>query len=470
MARGAALSLFIWGFSALGCDAGGELRTQLLVIIDTDLPTVLQAGEREELSADTAVDAVRIDIYREDGSSIDSIVLVAPSPRDWPISFGIPALDGVEAVTVQARVFRADRAQVAIGDEGDQLLPQRALTVDRLVSLSFPETGIRVARFSLTGDCMGVPPSFQVPASTCLSAEQLSAPASEGVEVDGDAGPRPSRVGSWPLAVEQPCSGSPPAGALCIKGGVSTLGEEALTGATDGFVFAYDPAPLRPVLLSPFFADGEEYTVGRLRQALKQDPALLEDGQVVIRDPANDLKALCTYLGPESAENDALPLNCVDHPGARKLCLAEGGDLLSEAQWEHAARGRGQGRPYAWGSSAPDCCHGNFGGCEGRPVIAGSSACAQQGDKTRDGLLDMTGNLTELVLDSHLPYDSPCWSQLGLLKDVVCEDASIETKTWRGGNFKESGEISHLALRRQGGTGSPINSAGFRCGHSDVAR
>lgn len=454
---------------ASSCTEEAEPRTQLLVILDTDLPTVLQAAEREDLSVDASIDAVRIDVYSPEREPIQSLVVIAPSREDWPVSFGVPAIDGVGSVLVHARVFRADRARQGTGPEQGLLVPQPALTVSRVLSLSFPEQGVGVARATLAGDCLGLPPSFEDPVSSCIDASRASAPAAEGVDTSEAARELPTLAGTWPLALERKCSGEPPPGATCIAGGFTALGEEGLSGAADGYLLAHDPVPLRPVRVSAFFADETEYTVKRLREALARSPGLLAPGEVLVRDPNNDLQRDCTFLGESDAAHDDLPLNCITFSGARKLCQDAGGDLMSEAQWEHAARGRGQGRPFAWGSTLPDCCHGNYFGCAEGPLAAGAESACGGGDVSRDGLADLTGNLNEIVLDSHVSYDGPCWASPGLLHDPVCDDPSVATKTWRGSSYTEPVALAHLALRRQGFVEAALRAIGVRCAYPDDA-
>ena len=116
---------------SFGCEDEPEPRSQLLIVVDTDLPTVAQASASDELSRAGAIDTLRIDVFEPDLTLIDSLVIVAPSPEDWPVSFGVQGGE-VDRVLVQARVFRSDLAT----PDGDNLVPEPALTALLLPSLA----------------------------------------------------------------------------------------------------------------------------------------------------------------------------------------------------------------------------------------------------------------------------------------------------------------------------------------------
>ena len=78
-----------------------------------------------------------------------------------------------------------------------------------------------------------------------------------------------------------------------------------------------------------------------------------------------------------------------------------GADLATEAEWEYAARGRGERNRYAWGNEEPDCSR-NGGSCDGR--IGTSPVCSYPEGHSAQRLCDLTGNIREFVLDELLHY------------------------------------------------------------------
>src|SRR5262249_517729 len=144
--------------------------------------------------------------------------------------------------------------------------------------------------------------------------------------------------------------------------------------------------------------------------------------------------------GPDLDTNDALPVNCITWEAARRACQLASGDLPSEAQWEHAARGRGQARTFPWGDSPPDCgtasyarqAYGVIGAgvlCPGigpEPIGShpASPDCEQTGDVSRDGVLDLAGSMTEATRDRALRW---CWRGIGT--DPVCETPATAEHT-----------------------------------------
>jgi formylglycine-generating enzyme required for sulfatase activity len=312
------------------------------------------------------------------------------------------------------------------------------VTVSRLVEVSPPDAGVRSVRVTLTNDCLGVYDVFGKSAvTTCIAAGSMSDPTQGVVDVaEGDTSP--SVVGTWPGAAPQPCSGTAPPGAQCVAGGFSVIGALGFTGFGDG-MHQFDPSPLRPVLLSPFYMDTTEVTVGRFR-ALVKSGAFKGALPLLQGDSSISDGAWCTWLGPGTAQNDAYPLNCLTQESAVRICAALNGSLPTEAQWEHAARGRGLGNLYPWGNhilTPPgDCCLAsvsrdpppNDGYCSTKGIEKAGSHPASPtcvgglGDQTRDGILDLGGSMHELVQDTLQPYDASCWSLTGggILQDPLC--------------------------------------------------
>ncbi|MCX5660995.1 MAG: endo-1,3-alpha-glucanase family glycosylhydrolase [Planctomycetota bacterium] len=87
--------------------------------------------------------------------------------------------------------------------------------------------------------------------------------------------------------------------------------------------------------------------------------------------------------------------------------------LPTEAEFEYVASGRGEKRKYPWGADAPDARHGNIGGPaagEGPSKLRATEAVGVSvvGDfpanASRDGVLDLSGNLCQWCSDWFQPY------------------------------------------------------------------
>jgi formylglycine-generating enzyme required for sulfatase activity len=399
------------------------------------------------------------------------------------VSFGVvpPAGEAAGAgapdsgqVHVRIRLFRALFASPATQNGAAVLEPPRQVTIERVVRAT-ASGGVQRFGVLLTEDCLGTASRFVTPEATCVDASETAGAPTDGLEpVSSDDAP--TVAGTWTPAREVPCSASPPPGAVCIPGGFTILGELEFAGQAD--TFGVDPVPLRPVVVSPFFLDATEYTVGRFRALLARTTfneawPQMNNGN----DPATS--NFCTWRGTTDATGDKLPLNCVHLGSSEEACHLAGGTLPSEAQWEHAARGRGERRLYPWGNQDATCCAesasrestpGHAFTCTGAGVEPVGShppraSCNGLGDLSRDGVADMAGSLDEAMADAIDPYDAPCWSAAGILHDPVCTDATNPNHAERGGNWLSPVNVTmpQRAIFQDSGD----FSGGFRCAYPD---
>jgi formylglycine-generating enzyme required for sulfatase activity len=440
---------------ALSCAEAPKPRPQLVVVIDTDAPTVAQGAADPTLSPAALMDTLSIELLGEDLAPIpsESRTLVLPEAGDWPVSLGAVPEPG-EPLRLRLRLYRAGSTRSGNVAASAALL--RAVAIDRVVELHATDDLQRV-RVVLSTACLGKVPSL-LQRTTCIDASRTAAAFVDGVASDHDS---VSLVGTTPLARERPCAATPPPNAVCIPGGLTILGDASTYGLDDDLIV---PSwPVRPVVVSPFFLDRDEMSVARF------------PGGATAPGTGSD----CTFGGP----NGALPVNCVSRAVALEACAALGGTLPSEAQWEHAARGRGRGFAYPWGSEFPTCCATRAecqadascaGACgSATPSEVGShadpAACDGFADVTPDGVRDLAGNLSELTLDRAAPYDHVCFGEPGLSHDPVCEELDL-APTQRGGSFLDSFLFLTSALRRVEAGGSlalTINQMGFRCAYPD---
>jgi formylglycine-generating enzyme required for sulfatase activity len=466
--RGAAGIAGAGGMLLAGC-ADAASRPQVLLYLDLDLPVNSQIGSA--VSADAAIDTLRVEIFDSTRRLLDDRTLFVRSTADLPLSIGVPSEVGADGrVLVRIRAYQALFATFGEQAGAPALDPMPEVTVDRLVTLALPTEGTEIRSVTLHGDCMGLPAHFGIlgqPDRTCIDAEHMDATSGEGI-APAPAGP--SVAGIWSLAAVRPCDAEAPTGVRCIPGGLTILGEPS-SGGED---VEYDTVPLRVVVLDPFYLDETEVTVGQLRALEAQGYAGPWPEAPVPNDPNS---GFCTW---DPGSDVDLPLNCFAPETADAICTAKHGAVPSEAQWEHAARGRGQRRIYPWGNRTPDCCAASIaralgGGCPiSGPESVGSHApgaqCAGRrstsafSDTSRDGVLDMAGSVSELVRDSVARFDDPCWASPGasaILDNPVCFSGT--DRMARGGAFAMPFADAAVFLRRPFVASDSLY--GFRCAY-----
>jgi formylglycine-generating enzyme required for sulfatase activity len=137
---------------------------------------------------------------------------------------------------------------------------------------------------------------------------------------------------------------------------------------------------------------------------------------------------------------ETLPMNCLTWYLAFAFCAWDGGRLPTEAEWEYAAAGGDESRPYAWGSApithslavygcyAGDCTIASIPSVGSTPMGAG-----------RWGHVDLLGSMFEWVLDLAADYPPSC---------VDC--ANVSQGSWRimrGGNWLDAPDFLRSTRR-----------------------
>jgi formylglycine-generating enzyme required for sulfatase activity len=200
-----------------------------------------------------------------------------------------------------------------------------------------------------------------------------------------------------------------------------------------------------PATVSDFRLDDFEITVGRFRKFvdawhagyrvkpgegkhahLNEGRGLIGAGQLYEQgwNPAWDAsipatKAAwstdlsCSAAFPTwTANDDTKAINCLSWFAAAAFCIYDGGFLPSEAEWNYAAAGGSEQRPYPWGSAPPSATLANFD-CNYNPPCNGARNISPPGvypaGNGRYGQADLGGNLVEWLADTgSLPYPLPC--------------------------------------------------------------
>jgi len=192
---------------------------------------------------------------------------------------------------------------------------------------------------------------------------------------------------------------------------------------------------------------------------------LASDNAFVAPTTAN----LACYAGyatwtPSPEGQETLPVNCVTWQEAYAFCIWDGGFLPSEAEWEYAAAGGAEQRPYAWGVTPPGTnsayaifgCDYPGGATDG--ICTGVANIAAVGTASlgvgRWGQLDLGGELYQWNLDWYAAYASPC---------VDCAYmSSTSNRVIRGGYFGYDSTFL-LPSNRGNYPEGRANGVGFRC-------
>jgi formylglycine-generating enzyme required for sulfatase activity len=373
--------------------------------------------------------------------------------------------------------------------------PQPLVTIDRLVRVDLVP-GVRgKAAVLLAGKCEGTPAVLPDPAranpspddiTTCEDTERVLVPVSSASPLDPDMTlpPRGSSVqGAFekPFQTDCPALATPTQGLfddeVCVRGGVMIFGDNSRLSA------ASDAALPRVAAVPTFVIDRYEYSVARFEAAVANGFVPSPSGLAINDGPldytGNTLSECTAYLQSSwgSPDRDARAINCVRNPIARALCQREGRDLPLEVQWEYAASAAGRPTkdfityPTASGP-IPQCTDVAYARAAG-----GANACFlvdpsylgvahvdfgnDVADQLGGGIVGMTGNVSESMLDAAAPMGSNCILSAPITSPS-CLVPTVQSKVNRGAVWYNQAEVVSTALRYAGELGLDPGG-GFRC-------
>jgi formylglycine-generating enzyme len=461
---------------ALLASCGGQVeelppRGQILLFVDTDAPVPPAPGTQAKPDAPPWLfDRLRIEVLLDDVAqpfiplAERDFSLHEARFADGPVSVGVFPNPGEPNLVARIRLFRGDRTR-----NGE---PIASAVVESRVRLPPTEPeGIRRVFVKLEVGDVGRPRGVPVPLDPELSI------------------PRVSEVGSWAGARVTPCPAPAGVGEACVPGGAFWMGDPLLRDAP-GLASSDEE---RLVVVSPFYLDLTEVTVGELRE---QAPELAKEFPVPAPswsgasngDPMDDFY---TYTAGASAadpddQHASLPVNAVTWAVADAYCRRLGKQLPSEAMFEFVASGRGVERSYVWGDDDPSCGDAVYArsgkgllvnaaadcrppGTIGGPLSPGSASRDRidldDGAGAARRVVDLAGNLREWVLDWHAEQSQGSWSTPGLLSDPVADAPSdgSDLRSVRGGSWIHGIVELRAAAKRGRPAGEVSPALGFRC-------
>jgi formylglycine-generating enzyme required for sulfatase activity len=209
-------------------------------------------------------------------------------------------------------------------------------------------------------------------------------------------------------------------GMVLVKGGCYHMGDAYGIGASD-------KKPVHEVCLDNFYIDKTEVTQRAYRKQTDKSPS-------------------------HSKNCDKCPVEQVNWHKAKAYCENAGKRLPTEAEWEYAARNRGNREKYAGTSGSPDeyAWYEDNSGKRTHPV----------GKKKPNGLgiYDMSGNVWEWVNDW---YDEKYYERSPLNNPQG--PSSGKSRVLRGGSWFSEDDSLHSSNRGRSNPAFGRYYSGFRC-------
>lgn len=151
---------------------------------------------------------------------------------------------------------------------------------------------------------------------------------------------------------------------------------------------------------------------------------------------------------------DGYPVINVSWFDADAFCAWRGARLPTEAEWEHAARGR-LARNYPWGDEPPSDLFLNYGSSIGDTVAVGM----YPEGASEFGVYDMAGNVAEWVADGYGAYPGDPTTDWFNEPSASFSAANVV----RGGSWSSNADTVRGVYRTPINPGDSANTLGFRC-------
>ncbi|MFO0618171.1 MAG: bifunctional serine/threonine-protein kinase/formylglycine-generating enzyme family protein [Polyangiaceae bacterium] len=322
--------------------------------------------------------------------------------------------------------------------------------------------------------------SIAVPAIAAILVGGVIAGAVYVWKFRGNKPPEPAASSSAaPLVASAPpasasasATAAAPAG-VCPEGMIFHEAGTMIMGSKEGG--KSDSKPTHKVTVSAFCLDKFEVTAGLYAKCVEAgDCEKSPDGvQYPNITPAakEAYKELCTGRNKDLVDH---PINCVDWQMADTYCKWKKAALPTEAQWEYAARGKGQ-RDFPWGDDPPSIKRLNACGTECAewatqhkvvlqamyPESDGFFGTAPVGHfpegASANGVMDLAGNVWEWTADWYGPYT----------EDAATDPKGAEKgdeRVVRGGSFNgREADWAKPSFRWRSPPEVYNHAIGFRC-------
>ena len=225
-----------------------------------------------------------------------------------------------------------------------------------------------------------------------------------------------------------------------------------------------EEAPQHRVKLSAFYMDKREVTNAEFQKFVKRSREWQKERLPAERQNG---KYLSDWNGTDPPAGKAdYPVVFVTWHAAVAFCRDQGKRLPTEAEWEHAARGRLANKIFPWGNELPDKSRANYGASDFNAAIA-----VGKYPPNGHGLYDMAGNVWEFLADEWAKYPESSAMQVNPIVggEQLSGNAYLNVssrRAIRGGSYG-AGVINLRVTYRD--SHEPLNAGdhvGFRCAKS----